>query len=246
MVRIINTCSLICWVFVLASVVLVPAQQVPQPLPAPGTTSPPDATLRDGKYVLQTGDELLIEAFEHPDLEETVRIRPDGQISLKLVSDIAAAGMTPSELSRALDRAYGEFFIEPRVSVIVRSFAAEQVYVGGEVLQPGVLPISGDMTILGAVMRAGGFRPTARKDSILLLRNYGQGGKSVELVNLKRLLSKGGSDIKLQPFDVVYVPQSRIAKVDQFIDQHIRQVLPGTLAGGFTYLSGSTVFLPTK
>jgi protein involved in polysaccharide export with SLBB domain len=154
--------------------------------------------------------------------------------------------MTPIELSRALDRAYGEFFKEPRISVIVRSFAAEKVYVAGEVLQPGVLPVSGDVTILGAVMQAGGFRPTARKDSILLLRNDGRGGKSVHLVNLKRLLSKGGSDLKLQPFDLVYVPQSRIAKVDQFVDQYVRQVLPGTLTGGFTYLFGSTVFLPTK
>ena len=214
--------------------------------PGPGSTSPSQVALRDGNYVLQVGDELLIKAFEHSDLDETVRIRPDGRISVQLIPDITAADLTPSELSSALDRAYKKFFTEPRISVIVRSFAAERVYVGGEVLQPGVLPISGDVTILGAVMQAGGFRPTARKDSILLLRNDGQGGKSVQLVNVKRLLSKGGSDMKLQPFDVVYVPQSRIAKVDQFVDQWIRQVLPGTLTGGFTYLFGSTVFLPTK
>lgn len=242
----INIPTVIGWLSVLTSVVLVYAQQASQPIPDQGPPSTASTASQDGGYVLHAGDELMIKAFQHPDLDEAVRIRPDGRLSLQLVSDIAAAGMTPSELSRALDRAYGEFFKNPRISVIVRTFASEQIYVGGEVLQPGVQQIVGEMTILGAVMRAGGFRPTARTSSILLLRNDGHGGKGVELVDLKRLLSKGGPDRMLQPFDVVFVPQSKIAKVDQFVDQYVRQVIPGSLNGGFSYLFGSTAVLAAK
>jgi protein involved in polysaccharide export with SLBB domain len=242
----INIPTVIGWLSVLTSVVLVSAQQASPPVPDQGPPSTASTASHDGGYLLHAGDELMIKAFQHPDLDEVVRIRPDGRLSLQLVSDIAAAGMTPTELSRALDGAYEEFFKEPKISVIVRTFAAEQIFVGGEVLQPGVQPLVGDMTILGAVMRAGGFRPTARSNGILLLRNDGHGGKGVELVDVKRLLSKGGPDMMLQPFDVVFVPQSKIAKVDQFVDQYVRQVIPASLTGGFTYLFGSTAVLAAK
>jgi polysaccharide biosynthesis/export protein len=236
----INIPNVIGWLSVVTSVVLASAQQPPAPMADQG---PPSTT---AGYVLHAGDELMIKAFQHPDLDEVVRIRPDGRLSLQLVSDIAAAGMTPTELSKALDKVYAQFFKNPNISVIVRTFASEQVYVGGEVFQPGVQPMLGEVTVLGAVMRAGGFRPTARTNNIVLLRNDGHGGKGVELVDVKHLLSKGGPDMMLQPFDVIFVPQSKIAKVDQFVDQYVRQLIPASLTGGFTYLFGSTAVLAAK
>ncbi len=238
--------NLVCWIFIILVPAVLSAQQSTQSLPAAGAAAVSDSTLRDGNYVLQRGDEISIKAYEHSDLDETVRIRPDGKISVQLASDVPAAGMTPGELSQALSQVYLKFVKEPRISIIVRTFAAQRIYVGGEVLQPGVLTMSSDITVLGAIMQAGGFRPSARKDNVMLLRNNGAGGKSVQFLNLKRLLTNGGSDINLQPFDVVYVPQSKIAKVDQFVDQYIRQVIPGNLSAGFSYLLGSTAVLAPK
>lgn len=238
--------NLICWICFLFSPCILFARQgseTPSARPASSTNNP---VLREGSYVLQKGDEIAIKAYEHPDLEETVRVRPDGKISVQLAPDVPAAGMTPSELSETLSQVYSKFVKEPRISIIVRNFSAQRIYVGGEVLQPGVLPMAGDITVLGAIMQAGGFRPTARKDSILLLRDNGAGGKNVQFLNIKKLLAAGGLDIRLQPFDVVYVPQSKIAKVDQFVDQYIRQVIPGNLNAGFTYLLGSTAVLSPK
>jgi len=190
-------------------------------------------------YVLQRGDEITVKVFNNPELLDTVLVRPDGMISLVLLDDVQAAGRTSAELDAAVTAGYSKFFREPQVSVIVRSFANLRVYVGGEVGQPGPVSLRGDVTALEAILQVGGFRPTARMDSVILLRNDGKDQPMVQKLNFKELLSKGGADMSLQPFDVLYVPVSRIAKVDRFIDQYVRQLLPISLTGGFTYVLGS-------
>ena len=132
-----------------------------------------------------------------------------------------------------------------QVSVIVRSFSNLRVYVGGEVGQPGPVSLRGDVTALETILQVGGFTPSARMDSVVLLRNDGNDHPLAQKLNFKELLSKGGADVALQPFDVLYVPVSRIGKVDRFVDQYIRQLLPISLTGGFTYvLRDRTVVIP--
>ena len=216
------------------------AQQTPAK-PAPvALAAVPD---RDpaAPYVLQRGDEVSIKVFGRSDLDDTVVVRPDGRISSVLIDDVQAAGLTPQQLDEALTARYAKYFRDPDVSVVVRKFAAEKVFVGGEVGQPGVLPIGGEMTVLTAIMQAGGFKRTARTDSVILLRN--SGGKAVaERLNMKALMT-GVADRRIQPFDVIYVPMSRIAKVDAFVDQYMRQLLPITVSAGFTYLLGDSTVL---
>lgn len=186
-------------------------------------------------YVLQRGDEITIKVFEQPELQENVVIRPDGRISVVLLDDVEASGSTVAELDARLTAGYAKFFNAPQVSVIVRTFVNQRIFVGGEVGQPGAIPIVGDMRALEAVLHAGGFRPSARLDSVILLRNDGNDRALVQKLNFKEILAKGG-DVPLQPFDVIYVPLSRIAKVDKFIDQYVRQLLPISLQGGFLYV----------
>src|SRR5439155_3594624 len=102
----------------------------------PGTAS---SVIRDGMYVLQRGDEISVRVFRLSELDETVRVRPDGKISIPLLENIDAAGLTTKELGDALTRRYAQLFKEPQVSVIVRSFANLRVYVGGEVGQAGMV-----------------------------------------------------------------------------------------------------------
>jgi protein involved in polysaccharide export with SLBB domain len=205
---------------------------------APPATQSATALAPKMPYVLQRGDEITVKVFNNPELLDTVLVRPDGMISLVLLDDVQAAGLTATELDATLTAGYSKFFREPQLSVIVRSFANLRVYVGGEVGQPGPVSLRGDVTALEAILQVGGFRPTARMDSVILLRNDGKDRPLAQKLDFKELLSKGGSDISLQPFDVLYVPVSRIAKVDRFIDQYVRQLLPISLTGGFTYLLG--------
>jgi len=227
----------------------VAAQQAPSAAtpPAPSTAAPQQGAglpsmIRDGYYVLQVGDELAIRVFEQSQLDETIKIRPDGRISAMLLEDIPAAGQTTRELNAQLTAQYARFYREPKVSVIVRQFSNLKIYVGGEVGQPGTIPLSGDITALSAIFQAGGLKTTARTDSVVLLRNV-DGRATAYGVNVKEILSSGSGDVKLQPFDVVYVPASKIAKVDRFVDQYIRQLIPLTLTGGFSYIFGNSVLI---
>jgi protein involved in polysaccharide export with SLBB domain len=214
------------------------AAQEPQAVPP---SQPAAATPED--YVLQSGDEITVRVFNHPELEDTVQIRPDGKISLVLVDDLPIAGLTARDVDLKLTEAYSRLYRDVQLAVIVRKFVNQKIYVGGEVGAPGFQPISGRATALTAVLQAGGFRGTARPESVILLRN--QGGKpEVVRMDLKAVLERGAPDVALQPFDVVYVPMSKIAKVDKFVDQYIRQLIPVGTNLGFTYLLGGTAVIP--
>ena len=208
-----------------------------------GSGDTPSSLIRDGLYVLQMGDEISIRVFKLPELDEIVKVRPDGKISTVLLSDVGAAGLTTQELANVLLKRYAEFFKDPQVSVILKNFSNMKVYVGGEVGQPGLLTLAGRLTVASAVIQAGGLRSSARMDSVMLVRNDGQNQPVVRSINLKDVFRKGAPDIPLQPFDLIYVPESRIRRVDRFVDEYIRQLIPITATAGFTYLLGSSVFV---
>lgn len=205
--------------------------------------SQPEAAATPDDYVLQTGDEITVRVFNHPELEDTVQIRPDGKVSVVLVDDLPIAGLTARDVDVKLTAAYSRLFRDVQLAVIVRKFVNHKIYVGGEVGAPGFQPISGRATALTAVLQAGGFKGTARTDSVILLRNK-DGKPEVVKLDLKAVLEKGSPDVSLQAFDVVYVPLSKIAKVDKFVDQYIRQLIPVGTNLGFTYLLGGTAVIP--
>jgi protein involved in polysaccharide export with SLBB domain len=117
-----------------------------------------------------------------------------------------------------------------------------QVFVGGEVVEPGLVPLYRSMTVLNAVIRAKGLKTTANAKQALLIRDIG-GKPLAQRIDLKHIMATGIGDQQLQPFDVLVIPKSKIAKVDQAIDQYVRQVIPIGLSMGFSYLiNGATVF----
>jgi protein involved in polysaccharide export with SLBB domain len=222
-------------VLVVACAAIAPpasAQDAPA-VPAPGGTP----------YVLQRGDQLSVKVFGQPELNDTVTIRPDGRISLMLVDDVQAADLTTAALDELLTTRYARYFRDPEVTVIVRTFSNRLVYVGGEVGQPKAIELTGELTALSAILQAGGFLKSARTNSVVLLRNDGQNRALIRTLDMKALLEKGEGDVALQPFDVVFVPKSRIATVDQFVDQYMRQLIPISVTAGFTYLLGGTAVI---
>lgn len=180
--------------------------------------------IEEGGYLIQPGDQLAVKFRQTPQLNEEVTVRPDGMISLPIVNDVAAAGSTPEGLRRRLVTAYGPTLKDPEITVIVKRFAGNHVFVGGEVEAPGLIPISGRMTLLQAIIQAGGFRDTADLKGVIVRR---EGGTQCRL-NLKRELCgrAAGQDIVLRPYDVVYVRRSPIAKVNLFVEQYIDKVIP--------------------
>lgn len=232
----------------IAAATLLGAANASAQAPPPPAVSQPAAAAPPApapEYVLRAGDEITIKVFEQPDLLENVTVRPDGRISIVLLDDLQAAGLTAAALDAAITAGYSKYYTNPQVSVIVRRFVNQRVFIGGEVGQPGTVPLLGEMRAIEAVMQAGGFKRQARLDSVILIRNDGHDKPVVQKLNFKETLSKG-TDIPLKPFDVLYVPISRIGKVDKFIDEYIRQLIPVTLTGGFSYIMGSSAVVIPK
>ena len=179
------------------------------------------------EYRIHAGDELDIKFFFNPELNEAVPVRPDGKISLQLIGEIQAAGLTPSELDSMLARLYARELRQPVVVVIVRSFTGEKVYVGGEVGRPGLIDLTAGMTGLQAVINAGGFLNSAKLDAVLLIRKGPQDAPVPIWLDLAQIMDGEGvdGDVQLQPSDIVYVPKTWITKANLFIRDYIQGLL---------------------
>ena len=173
-------------------------------------------------YFIQPGDQLDIKFFYNPELNETVTVRPDGKISLQLVDEVQAAGLKPLELDDDLTKKYARELKKPMITVIVKSFAGQRIYVGGEVNRQGLLTLAAGMTPLQAVFYAGGFKETAKPKKTIVIRK-GPGNKPVPIkMDLSDAMrgKSGSAHFLLQPDDIVYVPKSAIAKANKFVNQY--------------------------
>jgi len=179
-------------------------------------------------YLIQPGDSLDIKFFYNPELNDLVVVRPDGRISLQLAPEIPAAGLTPAQLTRDLEAKYEKELANPGITIIVRSFSSQRVYVDGEVNKPGMVALLGPLTVLQSIAEAGGAKDTAKTDRVLIIRKSQDNKPQAIEVNLDeiRKAADGSQNLLLAPYDVVFVPKSTIANVNQFIDQYIRRNIP--------------------
>jgi protein involved in polysaccharide export with SLBB domain len=189
-------------------------------------------------YRIQPGDELDIKFFYNPELNEVVTVRPDGMISLQLVDDIEVANLEPAELDKILTQKYSKDLRKPVLTVIVRTFSGQRVFVGGEVIRPGLITLAPGMDPVQAVMQAGGLRETASPASTIIIRK-GEDNRPIPIrFNLNSHINGIGetADFQLQPDDVIYVPKSSVAQLNKFVDEVIRGVLMfNGWAFGFSY-----------
>ena len=140
------------------------------PLAAQPTAVPNDAVPKD--YVIGVADVLSVVFWREKDLTALeVLVRPDGKISLPLLNDVPAAGMTPQQLAAAVQQAALKFVLDPGATVIVKEIRSRKVYVIGEVSKPGTFPLGSEMNVLQAIAEAGGFVEGANKGSIVIVRN---------------------------------------------------------------------------
>jgi polysaccharide export outer membrane protein len=137
--------------------------------PAAPPPPEPDMMARE-VYTIGNADVLRIAVWKNPELSVEVPVRPDGKISVPLLNDVQAAGLTPEELKELLTKQLAEYVANPDVTVVVISVLSKRVYVLGAVIRSGPIPLTTDMRVLDAISVAGGFAPFAKKSGIRILR----------------------------------------------------------------------------
>jgi polysaccharide export outer membrane protein len=190
-----------------------PAESAKGQPPPETTTRPKPAAAADDRtgprdYVIGTSDVIEIAVWNNDAVSRTVPVRPDGKISLQLINDVQAAGMTPMQLRDALTEALAAYVQKPEVSVIVREVHSFKVSVMGEVKEPGRFDLTGRVTVLDVLAMAKGLTQYADKGKIAVLRRE-QGGTRTIPVEYQRLLSadsaNGKENFLLQPDDIIVV-----------------------------------------
>jgi protein involved in polysaccharide export with SLBB domain len=179
------------------------------------------------KVLLGPGDEVEVKFYNTPELDELQTVRPDGVITLQLVGDVKVEGKEPAEVSEQLEKLFAAHLQTPEVTVIVRSLVNRRVFVGGEVLAPGMQEMPAQVTALQAIMQAGGFNmETAEYENVVVIRHK-NGKRYGCMLDFGEAL--GGDMYEpffLEPNDIVYVPQTTIVKFTQWIDLHINRIIP--------------------
>ncbi len=161
----------------------------------------------DRAYKIGPQDVLRIDVWQEDQLTRTVPVRPDGKISLPLLNDVQAAGLTPMELADVIRDELKKYINNPQVTVSVAEINSRRVYVTGEVTRPGAFPLLPNMTVLQALTSAGGFTQFAKLKSIYVLRM--ESGKQVKHpFNYKAVINgkRPEDNIQLQPGDTIVVP----------------------------------------
>jgi polysaccharide export outer membrane protein len=160
----------------------------------------------DSDYVIGADDILRISVWKEPDLSETLPVRPDGKISMPLLNDIPAAGLSPLQLKDSITEKLKKYIADPRVTVVVTAMNSRRIFVSGEVVHSGPMTLLPHMTMLQALSQAG-FTQFANLKGIYLLRT--ENGKQEKLpFNYKEVIkgNRPEQNIVLKPGDTVVVP----------------------------------------
>src|SRR5580704_11620173 len=178
------------------------------PLPPSNTPASRVPAIRNDNYIVGVGDVLEVNVWKEGELSKTVPVRPDGMITLPLVGEIKAVGLTPNQLQDQVTTALQKVVSEPQVTVMVVSVNSMSFNIMGQVNKPGYYPLTRPITILDAIALSGGFRDFAKQKKIYVLRRTENGTEERLKFNYKEVI-KGknmAQNIKLLPHDVLVIP----------------------------------------
>jgi polysaccharide export outer membrane protein len=212
------------WKAAMAALILIGGLALAQDTPPPQDATPVSANAASNKtpyekpaaiasptqagaeYVIGPEDVLHVAVWKEADLTATLPVRPDGKISLPLLNDVQASGLTPLQLAASLTEKLKKYIADPRVTVVVTTINSKRIYLMGEVLHSGATPLSPNMTVLQALSSAG-LNQFANTKGIYVLRTVN--GKQQKLPVNYRKLVKGErieQNYLLQPGDTIVVP----------------------------------------
>ena len=200
------------------------------------------------EYTLVAGDQLDIVVSSAPELSRTLTVGPDGRVVMPMSRPIMAAGRTFIQVQNEITGELAKQLRDPTIAVTPRAYAPEQIYVGGQVGQPGTYTIPGRIGALEGILMAGGLRPTARSRDIAILRRAPNGGMMMRSVNIRGgilNIREYNDNVQLRRGDIIYVPQNTLGEIGTFMDG-FRRALPvdfnlsyqfGSNGGGTTVVS---------
>ncbi len=176
------------------------ARAVAAPVVPVGVPTPPD-------YVIGPDDILTIVFWREKEMSSEVQVRPDGKISLPLINDVQASGLTPEQLRLSVTEAAGKFVEDPAVTVVVKGINSRKVFMLGQVAKPGPFPLGGPTTVLQMIAMAGGVAEFSKSDKIVIMRT--ENGKTVSHKFNYKDVTEGKNlqqNIDLKPGDTIIVP----------------------------------------
>jgi polysaccharide export outer membrane protein len=184
------------------------SQQEKPAAPANVTATPSPAPQVSEDFVIGSGDVLAINVWKEPDVSRTLPVRPDGKISLPLVGDVQASGLTAKQLRASLEKALQAYIAEPAVTVIVQEVRSQTFNILGDVQRPGTFALTRPTTVLDAIALAGGFREWAKQTKIYVLRTGADGHQQRLPFNYKDVIKgkKMSQNIELKSGDTIIVP----------------------------------------
>lgn len=205
-------------------------------------TAPPPTLIPHAAYRVGAPDEIQISILPEPKIERILRVRPDGKVSLDLIGDVQASGLTTEEIAEAVRVAIGRYKRDASVTVTVIAAESDTISLFGEVRNPGTFPILHDIRVAEAIAQLGGTTHFASKRYIRVIRSI-KNRTTVHQVNLTRI-QRGdlSTNIQLLSGDIIVVPPTTLAKIGYFLQQLLFPFQPlievGRSYGGVTSLPG--------
>lgn len=175
------------------------------PIPAAGSVQ----IGHDSHYVIGSDDVLNVNVWKEPDLTEAnVPVRPDGNISVPLIGEVHASGLTPLQLEHEISTRLRAYLTVPDVTVVVVQMNSQKYNILGRVMKPGTYKLTAAITVLDAIAQAGGFQDFAKKKGIYILRQKPLGKEMRIPFNYKSVIGGGHPEqnIRLEPHDTIIVP----------------------------------------
>jgi len=226
----INSRILYCSILVIP--LLTACASVTQTLPpAPQIgLGPPD---QQTEYRLQPGDVIELHILSNPELNEQIVVAPDNRVTFQYAPGLIAGGHSLQQVTDSLNRIYGTT-TKNDLQVVLRSQVGTRVYVTGEVQLPSEIVTNGQLSALSAISRAGGFKITAHRSEVVLMRRDEENKPHLYALDLLAAM-KGkdpNADVLLQPYDVIYVPRDRLSNASLVLER-IRNAVPMGVNYGF-------------
>jgi len=187
-----------------APVATAPVTTAPVAQPTMASANKP----HDDSFIIGNDDVLAISVWKEPELSKSIPVRSDGRISLPLLGDVQAAGLTPLKLEQDIATKLQPYIAVPEVAVIVEQINSQKFNILGKVMRPGTYPLTNSATVLDAIALAGGCRDFAKQGSIYILRRNPDGSETRIPFNYKAVIKgkKVAQNISLQPHDTIVVP----------------------------------------
>ena len=181
--------------------------------------APSSFASRDQRYRLQPNDVVEVQFRYTPEFNTTATIEPDGYITSSIAGQVHVGGMTLTEAAAAVTKQAGQRLKDPEVTVFLKDFVKPHFVVAGEVAHPGTFELRGDIGIIQAIAMSGGFKDSARRTQVVLVRKFNSEMAEVKVLDVRKLMTPKNirEDVTLKPGDMLVVPRNNFSKLEPYI-----------------------------